>query len=111
VTEDRSIELPSYFWMTLKSVQPVQYAPLAFDIVFEHNTRRIARIHSAEFELWLPDRTTNIGRRLDALYPDIRADVTDRDMLFVPEFKGQQKCPTRLLWYHTPEQLQSVEEC
>jgi hypothetical protein len=101
----------AYFWMKFESAKPSYARTIALDFTVEHNTRRIARICSTEFELWLPDdRGGKIGHRLAPLGSDIRGEVTEPRAQLLPEFKENQRSRCRLLWHYTPEQLQEVED-
>jgi hypothetical protein len=101
--------MPGYFWMGLQSVTPDEKA-IAFNLTIEQNNRRVARICSADFELWLVKSVQRNWRYLSTLHPDIRREVTNQNDRLIPEFKDQQKSSCRLLWHCTPEQLQQIED-
>jgi len=103
--------LPGYFWITFNAIAPSYSETIAFDISVGHDTRRTARICSAEFELWLVnDRSRGLGEFLARLDPDIRGYVTETGAQLVAQFREKQESRCRLLWHYTPEQLQKVED-
>jgi len=104
--------MPGYFSMAFNSVRAGHPGTIAFNLTVEQNNRRVARICSAELELWLvnPALGQNLSQFLAPLRPDIRGEVTDGGARFLVEFRNQQSSPCRVLWHYTPEQLQQVED-